>query len=142
ERMRRLLAGLGEPQRRYPSIHVVGTNGKTSTTLMAAALLRAAGLRVGATISPHVLGWAERIQVDGAPADLEAALARVRPHAERLEATQFEAITAAAFAEFGARDIAVAVVEAGLGGRLDATNVVDAPIVVLTSVARDHTEIL
>jgi dihydrofolate synthase/folylpolyglutamate synthase len=72
--MQRLLAALGEPQRRFRSIHVVGTNGKTSTTLMAAALLRAAGLRVGATISPHVRDWAERIQVDGRPADLVAAL--------------------------------------------------------------------
>ena len=142
ERMRRLLAALGDPQRAYPTIHVVGTNGKGSTTLLTAALLHAERLRVGATISPHVLGWSERIQVDGVDADLEAALARVRPEAERLGATQFEAVTAAAFAEFAARAVDVAVVEAGLGGRLDATNVIDARVVVLTNVAREHTEVL
>jgi len=140
DRMQALLRDLGDPQRAYPSIHVVGTNGKTSTTLMTAALLHAEGQRVGATISPHVRGWAERIQVDGEDADLERALERVRPHAEG--ATQFEVITAAALAEFREREVDVAVVEAGLGGRLDATNVLDAPIVVLTSVARDHTEVL
>jgi dihydrofolate synthase/folylpolyglutamate synthase len=140
ERMRALLADLGDPQRAFPSIHVVGTNGKTSTTLMTAELLRAESLHVGATISPHVLGWSERIQVDGEHADLEAALARVRPHAAG--ATQFEVLTAAAFAEFAARRVDAAVVEAGLGGRLDATNVLDAAVVVLTNVARDHTEVL
>jgi dihydrofolate synthase / folylpolyglutamate synthase len=139
-RMRRLLADLGDPQRAYPAIHVVGTNGKTSTTLLTAALLRGRGLSVGAYISPHVRGWPERIQVDGADADLEAALARVKPHAEG--ATQFEVITGAAFAEFAARGVDVAVVEAGLGGRYDATNVIDARVVVLTNVALDHTDVL
>jgi dihydrofolate synthase / folylpolyglutamate synthase len=140
ERMRRLLADLGDPQRAFPAIHVVGTNGKSTTTLMTAALLRAEGLRVGAFVSPHVRGWAERIQVDGADADLEAALERVRPHAEG--ATQFEVLTAAALAEFRERAVDAAVVEAGLGGRLDATNVLDARVVVLTNVARDHTDVL
>jgi dihydrofolate synthase/folylpolyglutamate synthase len=139
-RMRRLLAALGEPQRRFPAVHVVGTNGKTSTTLLAAALLRSAGLRAGAYVSPHVRGFAERIQVDGADADLESALARVRPHAAG--ATQFEVLTAAALAEFAARGVDAAVVEAGLGGRLDATNVLDAPVVVLTNVALEHTDVL
>jgi dihydrofolate synthase/folylpolyglutamate synthase len=139
-RMRELLASLGDPQKRFPAIHVVGTNGKTSTTLMCAALLHASGLRVGAYISPHVRGWAERIEVDGEDADVERALARVRPHAEG--ATQFEVLTAAALAEFAAREVDVAVVEAGLGGRHDATNVLDAHVVVLTNVALDHTEVL
>jgi dihydrofolate synthase/folylpolyglutamate synthase len=138
--MRRLLAALGDPQLAYPAIHVVGTNGKTSTTLMTAALLRDAGLRTGAYISPHVRGWAERIQVDGANADIEAALERVRPHAAG--ATQFEVVTAAALAELAARGVDAAVVEAGLGGRLDATNVLDARVVVLTNVALEHTEVL
>jgi dihydrofolate synthase / folylpolyglutamate synthase len=140
ERIRQLLHALGDPQLSYPAVHVVGTNGKTSTTLMTAALLRDAGLRVGAYISPHVRGWSERIQVDGAAVDLEAALARVRPHAEF--ATQFEVITAAALAEFAAAGVEVAVVEAGLGGRLDATNVLEAGVVVLTNVALDHTAVL
>jgi len=138
--MERLLADLGDPQRRYPSIHVVGTNGKTTTTLLTAALLRAAGLRVGAYVSPHVRGWEERIQVNGADADLAEALARVRPHAD--EATQFEVLTAAALAEFAVDEVDVAVVEAGLGGRHDATNVLAAPVVVLTNVALDHTDVL
>ena len=98
------------------------------------------GSATGAYISPHVRGWAERIQVDGADADIEAALARVRPHAAG--ATQFEVITAAALAEFAARGVDVAVVEAGLGGRLDATNVLAARVVVLTNVALEHTEVL
>jgi dihydrofolate synthase / folylpolyglutamate synthase len=139
-RIQRLLADLDEPQRDYPAIHVVGTNGKTSTTLLTAALLRAEGLHVGAYISPHVRGWSERIQLDGADADLEQVLARVRPHAAG--ATQFEVLTAAGLAEFAARDVDVAVVEAGLGGRYDATNVLDARIVVLTNVAREHTDVL
>jgi len=138
--MRALLAALGDPQRRYPAIHVVGTNGKTSTTLQCAALLHAEGLRVGAYVSPHVRSWDERIQVDGDPCALERALERVRPHAAG--ATQFEVLTAAAFAEFAAGQVDVAVVEAGLGGRLDATNVLAAPIVVLTNVALEHTEVL
>lgn len=140
ERMRQLLADLGEPQRAYPAIHVVGTNGKTSTTLLTAELLRAAGLRVGAYISPHVRAWSERIQVDGADGDAEKALSRVRPHAEG--ATQFEVLTAAALAEFAAKNVDVAVVEAGLGGRYDATNVLEARVVVLTNVALEHTDIL
>jgi dihydrofolate synthase/folylpolyglutamate synthase len=138
--MHELLADLGEPQRRYPAIHVVGTNGKTSTTLLTAELLRAAGLHVGAYISPHVRGWPERIQIDGVHADLEVALERVARNAEG--ATQFEILTAAAFAEFAAREVDVAVVEAGLGGRHDATNVLQAPVVVLTNIALDHTEVL
>jgi dihydrofolate synthase/folylpolyglutamate synthase len=89
-----------------------------------------------------VSGWAERIQVDGEDADLEGALSRVREPAEQLGATQFEVLTAAAFAEFAAAGVDVAVVEAGLGGRLDATNVLDAPVVVLTNVALDHTGVL
>ncbi|MDQ3823406.1 MAG: dihydrofolate synthase, partial [Actinomycetota bacterium] len=89
-----LLRELGDPQRSFPSIHVVGTNGKSTTTRLAAALLRGAGLRTGAYTSPHVSGWSERIEVDGGPADFEAAVARVRPAAERLRATQFEVLTA------------------------------------------------
>jgi dihydrofolate synthase/folylpolyglutamate synthase len=138
--MHTLLADLGEPQRRYPTIHVVGTNGKTSTALLTAELLRAAGLHVGAYISPHVRGWAERIQVDGRHADLEAALERVARNAQG--ATQFEVLTATALAEFAAREVDVAVVEAGLGGRHDATNVLQAPVVVLTNIALDHIQVL
>ena len=141
-RMRRLLAELGDPQDALRAVHVVGTNGKTTTTRMCAALLVAEGKTVGAYTSPHVTGWAERIQVNGEPVDLEAALGRVRPAAEAVRATQFEALTAAALAEFRAAGVDAAVVEAGLGGRLDATNVLDAPVVVLTNVDLEHTDVL
>jgi dihydrofolate synthase/folylpolyglutamate synthase len=120
----------------------VGTNGKSTATRRAAAFLEREGFRAAAYTSPHVSGWGERIQVAGAEADLERALLRVRGPAERLGATQFEVLTAAALAEFAAAEVDVAVVEAGLGGRLDATNVLDAGIVVLTNVALDHTGVL
>ena len=141
-RMQALLAELGEPQRRYRAIHVVGTNGKSTATRRAAAFLLREGLTVGAYTSPHVAGWSERIQVDGEDAELEQALERVREPSERLHATQFEALTAAALAEFAASGVDAAVVEAGLGGRLDATNVLDAEVVALTNVALDHTDVL
>ncbi len=142
ERIRAALADLGEPQRRYPAIHVVGTNGKTTTARLTEELLAAAGLRVGTYTSPHVVGWQERIRVAGEEADFEHAVGRIRTVAEAHEATQFEALTAAALAEFAASEVQVAVVEAGLGGRFDATNVLDAPIVVLTNVALEHTDVL
>jgi dihydrofolate synthase / folylpolyglutamate synthase len=142
ERMRRLLAELGDPQHAFPAIHVVGTNGKTTTARMTAALLAAGGKTVGSYTSPHVTGWHERVQVNGEPADLDAALARIRPAAEALGATQFEALTAAALAGFAAAGVDAAVVEAGLGGRLDATNVLRAPVVVLTNVDLEHTDVL
>jgi dihydrofolate synthase / folylpolyglutamate synthase len=140
ERMRRLLADLGDPQESYPSVHVVGTNGKSTATRTIAALLRAEGLRAGAYTSPHVSGWGERIQVDEAAVDFDAAVERVRPFAEG--ATQFEVLTAAALTEFQERRVDVAVVEAGLGGRLDATNTIDARVVLLTNVGLDHAEVL
>jgi dihydrofolate synthase / folylpolyglutamate synthase len=140
--MRRLLERLDHPERRYPAIHVVGTNGKSTAARTIAALLQAEGRRAGAYTSPHVSGWSERIWVDGREADFERAVARIRPDADELGATQFEALTAAAFVEFADRQVDVAVVEAGLGGRLDATNVVDAEVVLLTNVSLEHTEVL
>jgi dihydrofolate synthase/folylpolyglutamate synthase len=142
ERMRALLAALGDPQRRYPAIHVVGTNGKSTTTRLTEELLLDAGLSAGAYLSPHVRGWSERIRVNGAEADFEGAVAAVRPAAERLGATQFEAVTAAAFGAFADAAVDVAVVEAGLGGRHDATNVLRSEVVVLTNVAFDHMDVL
>jgi dihydrofolate synthase/folylpolyglutamate synthase len=140
--MQRLLQTLGEPQRMFPAIHVVGTNGKTTTTRLIEALLAGEGLAVGAYTSPHVLGWGERIRLRGVEADLESALGRVRGAAEELGATQFEVLTAAAFAEFAAAEVDAAVVEAGLGGRHDATNVLGARVVILTNVGLEHTEVL
>jgi dihydrofolate synthase / folylpolyglutamate synthase len=140
ERMRALLADLGDPQRVFPAIHVVGTTGKGTAVRTIEELLASEGLHVGAYLSPHVSGWSERIRVGGREADFEHALDRVYPRAEG--ATQFEVLTASAFAEFAEERVDVAVVEAGLGGRLDATNVLDAPVVLLTNVALEHTEVL
>src|SRR5688572_11969187 len=94
-RIRALLEELGDPQLAYPSIHVVGTNGKSTTARTVEETLHREGLRVGCYTSPHVTGWAERIRVLGREAELEPAIGRVRPAAERLGATQFEVLTAA-----------------------------------------------
>jgi dihydrofolate synthase / folylpolyglutamate synthase len=138
DRMRALLRALGDPQERYPAIHVVGTNGKSTTTRLTEELLRSEGVRVGAYSSPHVRSWSERIRVDGI--DFEQAVERVRPYAEG--ATQFEVLTAAALQAFADAEVDVAVVEAGLGGRYDATNVLRTRVVVLTNVALDHMDVL
>jgi dihydrofolate synthase/folylpolyglutamate synthase len=140
--MRALLGRLDNPERRFRTIHVVGTNGKSTATRTIAALLKAEGRRAGAYTSPHVSGWSERIWVDGDEADFERAVGRVRTAAEELRATQFEALTAAALLEFAEQEVEVAVLEAGLGGRLDATNVVGAEVVLLTNVSLDHTDVL
>ncbi len=150
ERMRRLLTVLGSPQERFGAVHVVGTNGKSSTVRMTAALLEAHGLRIGAYLSPHLTTFAERIRVgdaDLAPDAFGAAIERAAAAAAKVDrtlsggerVTQFELLTAAAFAELARREVDVAVVEAGLGGRWDATNVLGAPVVVLTNVGLEHT---
>jgi len=142
DRIHALLAELGDPQSRYPAVHVVGTNGKSTTTRLTEALLAGAGLAVGAYISPHVRGWSERIRIRGQDADFEHAVAAVRGPAERIGATQFEVLTAAALAAFAEAKVDVAVVEAGLGGRHDATNVLETRVVVLTNVALEHMDVL
>ena len=140
ERMHSLLDALGNPQRAFPSIHVVGTNGKSTATRTIAALLRADGLDVDAYTSPHVSGWHERLETD--PESFERAVEAIRGAAAAAKATQFEALTAAALTDFAGRDVDAAVIEAGLGGRLDATNVVDANVVLLTNVGLEHTDVL
>jgi len=150
ERVRALLGALGHPERHYRAVHVVGTNGKSSTARYVAALLRAHGLRTGAYLSPHLTGYAERLLLDGAPIDAGAlgrAVERVRGEITQLpqelgETTQFEVLTVAALLAMAEAGVQVGVVEAGLGGRLDATNVFAAPVVVLTNVALEHTEVL
>nr|WP_246851779.1 cyanophycin synthetase [Patulibacter sp. SYSU D01012] len=164
--MRVLLRRLGDPQARFDAIHVVGSNGKTSTVTMAAALLERRGVRAGAYVSPHLVSFRERVHVGGAPCapgPFAAAVARVRAAAEALEVeaaagpdgdpgaldgpvTQFEAVTAASFLVLAEAGVTCAVVEAGLGGRWDATNVLPdtppsgrAPVAVLTSVSLEHT---
>jgi dihydrofolate synthase/folylpolyglutamate synthase len=150
ERMRRLLIALGSPHERFGAIHVVGTNGKSSTVRFTAALLEAHGVRTGSFLSPHLTSFAERIRIGdadlepdafGAAVQRAAAAAakvdRTLPDGERV--TQFELVTAAAFDALAERGVEVAVVEAGLGGRHDATNVLDAPVCVLTTVGLEHT---
>ena len=151
DRMHKLMTALGMPQRRFASLHVVGSNGKSSTVRFAAGILREHGLRVGAYTSPHLRSFAERIEVDGEPvpdADFGAAVARVAQAAEMVnrtlgddddKVTQFEALTAAAYHELARRGVDVAVVEAGLGGRYDATNVIPSAVQVLTGVGLEHT---
>lgn len=140
--MRALLGELGDPQLGYPAVHVVGTNGKSTTARMTEALLADAGLLVGTYLSPHVRGWSERIRLRGDEADFERAVAAIRAPAEALGATQFEALTAAALNAFAGAGVDAAVVEAGLGGRHDATNVLESRVVVLTNVALDHMDVL
>jgi dihydrofolate synthase / folylpolyglutamate synthase len=145
ERMHDLLGRLGHPERRFDAIHVVGTNGKGSTVLFAEALLEAEGVRTGSYLSPHLTSFRERIRVGGAeiePAAYEEAVLRVRD-AIGVGVTQFEALTAAAFCAFAAAGVEWGVVEAGLGGRLDATNVLSrSRVQVLTNVSLEHTELL
>jgi dihydrofolate synthase/folylpolyglutamate synthase len=135
ERMLELLDRLDNPQRSFEAVHVVGTKGKSTAARRIAATI--GGL---AYTSPHVSGWHERLQTD--EAGFERAIQRVRGAAEELGATQFETLTAAAFADFAARGAEAAAIEAGLGGRLDATNVIDARVVLLTNVALEHTDVL
>ncbi len=150
DRMRRLMTALEHPERRFQSIHVVGTNGKSSTTRMIATILRLHGLRAGAFLSPHLVAFTERIRIDDSdlePAAFAAAVQRAARAADLVDrslegddcVTQFEALTAAAYSELARRGVEVAVIEAGLGGRYDATNVIPSKVQVLTSVGLEHT---
>jgi dihydrofolate synthase / folylpolyglutamate synthase len=150
DRMRRLMTTLDHPERKFESVHVVGTNGKSSTVRMMAAILRRHGLHVGAYLSPHLVSFSERIRIDDEdlePSAFAAAVARSKHAAELVDrsltdddrVTQFEALTAAAYDELARRNVEVAVIEAGLGGRYDATNVIPSKVQVLTSVGLEHT---
>ena len=151
DRIRRLVSVLGMPQHRFVSLHVVGTNGKSSVTEMIAALLEAHGVSSGAYLSPHDERWSQRIQLRGAelaPGAFAAAVERVAQAIEVVDrslepgdsVTQFEADTAAAFVAIAAAGVEAGVIEAGLGGRLDATNVLPSRVTVLTSIGLEHTE--
>jgi dihydrofolate synthase / folylpolyglutamate synthase len=150
DRMHKLMTVLGMPQRRFASIHVVGTNGKSSTARFLAAVLERHGLRTGSYTSPHLGSFRERIEVGEQPiaeADFAAAVSRAAHAAELVNrtvaaddhVTQFEALTAAAYHELGRHGVEVAVVEAGLGGRFDATNVIPSKVQVITNVGLEHT---
>ena len=150
DRMHRLMTALGSPQRRFESIHVVGTNGKSSTARMIAAILERHGVRTGAFLSPHLVAFAERIRIGDRdlPGPAFGAAVQRAAHAAELvdrtlapddRVTQFELLTAAAYDELAAQGVEVAVVEAGLGGRYDATNVIPSRVQVLTNVGLEHT---
>lgn len=149
DRIIALMDILGEPQRSYPSIHITGTNGKTSTARMIERLLLAFELRTGRYTSPHVQSVTERISVDGAPISAETFIETFRdiqPYVEMTDASQpyrlsfFEVLTGMAYAAFADAPVDVAVVEVGMGGSWDATNVIDASVAVVTAIALDHTE--
>jgi dihydrofolate synthase/folylpolyglutamate synthase len=150
DRMRRMMTALGSPQLRFDTIHVLGTNGKSSTTRMIAAILERHGLRTAAYTSPHLVSYTERVQVGERDLDgdaFAAAIARAAWAAERVNrtlsdddhVTQFELLTAAALWEMAEQGVEVAVLEAGLGGRYDATSVVESRVSVLTNVGLEHT---
>lgn len=150
DRMRRLMTALGHPERSFESVHVVGTNGKSSTTRMTAAILSRHGIRSGAYLSPHLVSFSERIRVDEgdvSPEQFAGAIARALRAAEKVnrgrgeddQVTQFELLTAAAYSELAAQGVDAGVIEAGLGGRFDATNVIPSRVTVLTGVGLEHT---
>ena len=145
-----MMTVLGLPQQRFGSIHVVGTNGKSSTTRMVAAILQRHGMRTGVYLSPHLSSYTERIQVeeqDLSTEEFAEAIGRAAWAAERVNrtlpegdaVTQFEVLTAAAYSELARREVEVGVIEAGLGGRYDATSVIDSRVQVLTNVGLEHT---
>ncbi|MCP3985486.1 MAG: hypothetical protein GY723_13940 [bacterium] len=148
--VKRLLGELGNPEDGLRILHIAGSKGKGSTALYAEALLRGAGLSVGTFTSPHLESWVERFRIDGAPVDgvkLGAAVARLRPIVEKLRLEPdapsfFDATTAAALLLFAEARVDVAILEVGLGGRLDSTNVVEPAVSCITSIELEHTEIL
>jgi dihydrofolate synthase/folylpolyglutamate synthase len=146
ERMVKLMQLMGDPHKKYPVVHIAGTKGKGSTAAMVASILRKAGYRTGFYTSPHLQDFTERIQVDGTPISREqlvAAVDQIRSHLAKIpQITTFEITTAIAFKDFYDKQVDVAVVEVGLGGRLDATNVVDPLVSVITSLSFDHMNVL
>ena len=148
DRMRRLVAELGHPERSYPVIHVAGTNGKGSVSAMLESILRAAGWRTGLYTSPHLVKLGERVQVDrrlltedeivAYARELQPVAARAAAFAPDEHATFFEFMTAMAFLQFQRKHVDAAIIEVGMGGRLDATNVVQPEIAVITSIGLDH----
>ncbi|MGW0463681.1 bifunctional tetrahydrofolate synthase/dihydrofolate synthase [Streptomyces sp. NPDC003027] len=148
-RIAALMDVLGEPQRAYPSIHITGTNGKTSTARMIESLLTAFDLRTGRYTSPHVQTITERISLDGAPISAERFIETyqdIKPYVELVDAREefrlsfFEVMTGMAYAAFADAPVDVAVVEVGMGGTWDATNVIDASVAVVTPIDLDHTD--
>jgi dihydrofolate synthase / folylpolyglutamate synthase len=143
DKMRRLLAALDNPQLKYKTIHVGGTNGKGSTASMIASVLHAAGYKTGLHTSPHLLDFAERFRLNGAPASHEwiiSTVQQISPIIEEIRPSFFEISVALAFLYFAEMEVDYAVIEVGLGGRLDATNVLNPEAVAITNIGFDHTD--
>ena len=150
DRMRYLLEKLGDPHRQYPVVHVAGTNGKGSTVMMLSAVLQKAGYKVGRYTSPHLSSYCERMVIDEKsilPERVAALVSRVKPVVEAADsrpeigaATEFEFGTLLAFSFFAEEQVDIAVIEVGMGGRLDATNVVDPLVCVITPVGLEKRE--
>jgi dihydrofolate synthase/folylpolyglutamate synthase len=145
DRMENLLHRLDRPEKRFKSIHIAGTNGKGSTAAMTASILQAAGHKIGLYTSPHLIDMRERIQIDGVMISEERVLNildHIKPDIEATDASFFEVMTAMAFVYFAESRVDIAVVETGLGGRLDATNTMTPIITIITEIGLDHTKIL
>ncbi len=145
QRIEKLCEFFGQPQLKYPTVHIAGTNGKGSTAAMLAAIGQAAGLRTGLYTSPHLVRLNERVQINGVPVsfqEIEDVLASCRTLIEKMQATYFEALTIIAFQIFAQRKVELAIIETGLGGRLDATNVVQPEVSVITSIGLEHQKYL
>lgn len=145
DRMHALIDAFGIPLDELPTLHIAGTNGKGSTAAMSAAIAQAAGYRVGLHTSPHLWSVAERMRIDGTPIPddtLRAMIAEAQPAFDRIEPSFFEATVALSLQYFAHEAVDLAVVEVGLGGRLDATNVVAAEVAIITSIALEHTALL
>lgn len=150
ERITRLLSLLDDPHKKFKAVHVAGTNGKGSVCAMTESILRSAGYRTGMYTSPHLLEYTERIKIDGRDISKEKFAALVDEVRKAVDEkygglekpTEFELLTAAAFRCFAGEKVDIAVIEAGLGGRLDSTNVIDPLVSVITNVSRDHMQVL
>ena len=145
ENIQRLLADLDHPERKFPSVHIAGTNGKGSTAAILESILREAGYKTGLYTSPHLVDMRERIKVAGRPMTRREVIddvARLIPHVEAAGASFFETLTAMAFLHFSEKGVDIAVLETGLGGRLDATNMVVPLLSIITEIGLEHTKIL
>ena len=145
DKVRRMLADLGDPHKKYRSIHIAGTNGKGSTSAITESILRESGYATGLFTSPHLINVNERIRINGVEIEMDALIEyihRLKPYIDKYKCTFFESMTAIGFLAFAEHKIDVAVVEVGLGGRLDATNVISPSFAIITDIEHDHTNLL
>jgi dihydrofolate synthase/folylpolyglutamate synthase len=143
ENIKHLLDFLENPETNYPTVHIAGTNGKGSTAAMIASILTASGYKTGLYTSPHLIDFTERIRIDGKPISSKEVVIygkKLKSQIQKSKATFFEATTAIAFQYFSDKNVDVALIETGLGGRLDATNVIKPELSIITTIGMDHSE--